>query len=518
MKTKIEIENNLNTLPSQFADLLGVEYASTVSKEHKKVKGQFFTPTKISDFMGSIASKPTSNNITILDPGCGTAILTCSLIEKIVGFGLKSIELVAYESDIKLFPYTEQSLQNLKNWLKEKNVKFKYTLLASDFIEDMSTSLKTHSESFDYIISNPPYFKLSKDDKRVKLFQNLVKGQSNIYSFFMAVSVSLLKKDGELIFIVPRSFASGQYFNSFRDYFFSQINLNFVHLFKSRSKTFDRDSVLQELLILKGDKCNSENVTISTSEGLKDLQESKLKSYHISEIIDLKSKAKILHLPTTKFEKNVMQLFKSWKNNLIDFNIQISTGRVVSFRSRNLLFETYQNTTVFLTPLYWLHNVTKMSINWPNFIPNKSQYINMTEKSEKLLLPNKNYVFLRRFSSKDDKSRLIAAPYFSHYNKNKLIGVENKLNYIYNLKGELQENEAVGIAALLNSNIFDTYFRTFNGNVNVSATEIRLMPFPPIETIREVGNRLIEKSNYSEETINEITSQWLTENIELIND
>lgn len=518
MQTKIEIENNLNTLPSQFADLLGVEYASTVSKEHKKIKGQFFTPTKISDFMGSIASKPTSKNITILDPGCGTAILTCSLIEKIVEFGLNSIELVAYESDIKLFPYTEQSLQNLKRWLKEKNVKFKYTLLASDFIEDMSISLKKHNESFDYIISNPPYFKLSKDDKRVKLFQNLVKGQSNIYSFFMAVSVNLLKKDGELIFIVPRSFASGQYFNSFRDYFFSQINLNFVHLFKSRSKTFDRDSVLQELLILKGNKNNSENVTISTSEGLKDLQESKLKEYHISEIIDLKSKAKILHLPTTNYEENVMQLFKSWKNNLIDFNIQISTGRVVSFRSRELLFETYQNTTIFLTSLYWLHNVTKMSINWPNFIPKKSQYINMTEKSEKLLLPNKNYVFLRRFSSKDDKSRLIAAPYFSHYNNKKLIGVENKLNYIYNLEGELQQNEAVGIAALLNSNIFDTYFRTFNGNVNVSATEIRLMPFPPIETIREVGNQLIEKNDYSEETINEITSQWLTENIELIND
>jgi adenine-specific DNA-methyltransferase len=125
-----------------------------------------------------------------------------------------------------------------------------------------------------------------------------------------------------------------------------------------------------------------------------------------------------------------MQLFKSWKNNLIDFDIQISTGPVVSFRSRELLFKTYQNSTVFLTPLYWLHNVTKMSINWPNFIPKKSQYINMTETSKKILLPNKNYVFLRRFSSKDDKSRLIAAPYFSHYNKNNVIGVENKLNYI----------------------------------------------------------------------------------------
>jgi adenine-specific DNA-methyltransferase len=252
MKTILEIETNISTLPSQFADFLGVTYASSISKEHKKVKGQFFTPTQISDFMGSIASKPTSKNISILDPGCGTAILTCSLIEKLVEFEIESIELVAYETDINLFSYTEQSLQNLKNWLKGKNIKFSYTLLTSDFIEDMAIALEKHKESFDYIISNPPYFKLSKDDKRIKLLQNLVKGQPNIYSFFMAVSVNLLKKDGELIFIVPRSFASGQYFNSFRDYFFSHINLNFVHLFKSRSETFDRDSVLQELLILKG--------------------------------------------------------------------------------------------------------------------------------------------------------------------------------------------------------------------------------------------------------------------------
>ncbi|CAA0143804.1 Eco57I restriction-modification methylase domain-containing protein [Tenacibaculum maritimum] len=516
MQTTLKTKNDI--LPSQFADRLGVEYASSVSKEHKKGKGQFFTPTEISSFMGRIASQPKSKNIIILDPGCGTAILTCSLIEKLIEFDLESIELVAYETDFKLFAYTEQSLQNLKNWLKERKVKFKYTLLASDFIEDMAIALDKHKESFDYIISNPPYFKLSKNDKRVKLLQNLVKGQPNIYSFFMAVSVNLLKKDGELIFIVPRSFASGQYFNSFRDYFFSHINLNFVHLFKSRSETFNRDSVLQELLILKGDKSNPGNVTISTSEGLKDLQKSKLKEFLISEIIDLKSKAKILHLPTTKFEEDVMKLFKSWNNNLIDFDIQISTGPVVSFRSRELLFETYQNTTIFLAPLYWLHNVTKMSIEWPNFVPKKSQYINMTETSKKILLPNKNYVLLRRFSSKDDKSRLIAAPYFSHYNQTNFIGVENKLNYIYKLKGELQENEAIGISALLNSKVFDTYFRTFNGNVNVSATEIRLMPFPPIEVIREVGNRLLNQNDYSQETINEIVSQWLTENIKFIND
>ena len=518
MQTTLEIEKNTDTLPSKYADILGVKYTSTVSKEHKKGKGQFFTPTAISNFMGSIASEPKSKNITILDPGCGTAILTCALVENLIEFEINSIQLVAYETDITLFPYTEQSLQHLKKWTKEKGVKFSYTLLTSDFIEDMANSMENHIESFDYIISNPPYFKLAKDDKRVKLLQNLVKGQPNIYSFFLAVSVNLLKKNGELIYIVPRSFASGQYFNSFRDYFFSNINLNFIHLFKSRSETFDRDSVLQETLILKGNKDNSTEVIISTSEGLKDIQEPLQKTFDISDLIDLKSKAKILHLPTTEYEENVIQLFKSWKNNLIDFGIQISTGPVVSFRSREFLFDAYENTTVFLAPLYWLHNVTKMKVDWPNFITNKSQYINKTDVSKKMLTVNKNYVFLRRFSSKDDKSRLIASPYFSRFNDTDYIGIENKLNYIYRLEGELQENEAVGISAILNSKVFDTYFRTFNGNVNVSATEIRLMPFPTIEQIREVGSTLIEQNNFSEEKINSIVDQWLEQNILAVNE
>ncbi|MCK0192916.1 N-6 DNA methylase [Arenibacter sp. F20364] len=338
-------------LPSKFADLVGLQYTATVTKEHKKGKGQFFTPSEISSFMGNIASKPKSKNISILDPGCGTAILTCSLIEKLIEFDLESIELTAYETDYKLFAYTEQSLQNLKIWLAEKRVEFRYTIIANDFIEDMAIALEKHKESFDYIISNPPYFKLSKDDKRVNLFQHLVKGQPNIYSFFMAVSVNLLKANGELIFIVPRSFASGQYFNSFRDYFFSHINLSFVHLFKSRNKTFDRDKVLQETLILKGCRIPSDKVIISTSEGLKDLKKPIEKEYDVSEIIDLKSKAKILHLPTTEFEEHVMLLFKSWNNNLIDFGIQISTGPVVSFDQGNF-YLTHTKTQQFFWHRY----------------------------------------------------------------------------------------------------------------------------------------------------------------------
>ena len=144
-------------------------------------------------------------------------------------------------------------------------------------------------------------------------------------------------------------------------------------------------------------------------------------------------------------------LFKSWKHKFSDLGIKISTGPVVAFRALDFIVENKSEEAEDLVPLYWLHNVVKMSVVWPIEKPKKGQHIINCEKSRSLLIPNKNYVLLRRFSAKDDKSRLIAAPFMSAQSKSELIGVENKVNYIYRVQGEFSKEEALGLAALLNS-------------------------------------------------------------------
>lgn len=74
----------------------------------------------------------------------------------------------------------------------------------------------------------------------------------------------------------------------------------------------------------------------------------------------------------------------------------------------------------------------------------------------------------RRFNSRDDKNRLITAPCFRNFIKPNKIGCESKMNYICRPTGYLAQNEMVGLCALLHSSLFDTYFRIFNGNVNIS--------------------------------------------------
>jgi adenine-specific DNA-methyltransferase len=325
-------------------------------------------------------------------------------------------------------------------------------------------------------------------------------------------AAKLLKNGGELIFIIPRSFAAGNYFRAFREAFFSEVELEQIHLFNSRTDTFNRDDVLQETLIIKGKKQklngNLPNILLTHSNGVSDLDKPTDKEYQADELIDFNTKEKILHLPSNEMEDKVIKLFKSWSGSLHKYEMQISTGPVVSFRATEYLFEQYQNGTIFLVPLYQLINTGKMTFEFPVSKKGKPQYIQLCEETKPLLLPNKNYVFLRRFSAKDDKSRLVASPYFIDISQAEFIGVENHLNYIYRPKGHLDRNEILGLAALLNSKLFDTYFRTFNGNINVSATELREMPMPPLEDIKQIGNQIILQNNYSQLLVDGIVNDY----------
>ncbi len=518
MRSKVAISNTKQELPSHFADRQGMIYSSSVSQQHKKKNGQFFTPIEIAELMASFCDFE-GKSVRILDPGCGTVILSCALIEKLVksNKALNLIELVVYETDKELIPIAELSLGYLKEWCTDRGVEVKTIIHKEDFILHNADSFKEQIdlfykpvEQFDIVVSNPPYFKLPIEDLRVKVGKVVVNGHPNIYALFMALSAKLLKEDGELIFITPRSYAAGGYFKAFRTYFFNLIDLDNVHLFVSRKDTFSRDKVLQETVIIKGAKRTNPKpqVRISSSSGLKDLNETLVKVFPKKDIIDLSSNEKILYLPTTDYEEAVLEVFKNWSGSLAKYNIKVSTGPVVAFRAREYLRANHDKQLDSLAPLFWLHNVKQMELTWPVPKPQKQQYINIETKSIHLLLPNKDYVLLRRFSSKDDKNRLIAAPYFSNFIQSDFIGVENKVNYFYRPNGYLKRNEVIGLCALLNSSLFDTYFRIFNGNVNVSATELRGISLPPLEIIKEIGDTIILSNEFSVEHTNQIISEY----------
>ena len=494
-----------NEHPKVYADRIGQWYATLVPEKHKKSFGQYLTPIEVAEFMAKLYTPQNDVPLRILDPGAGAGILSCALCESLAEMSIKpkGIYLEAYEVDSNLADHLVMCLSYVQQWLQVRDITLNFVVSTDDFVMtyaealDDSPSLfpRKHVklEPFDIVISNPPYFKIPKSDKRAQSVASVVHGQPNIYALFMAVAASLLKQGGKLIFITPRSYTAGPYFRLFREKFFANMRPEAIHLFDSRRDAFSRDEILQENVILLAQRlghwakqpCRA-FVKISSSIGTRDLSNPNKRNIALASILDLSSKDKVLRIPTTDRDDLVSHIVQSWEGDLHTYELEISTGPVVPFRAASLVSKSGKVPNTH-APLIWMQNVTAMKVKWPISARGKEQYIIVNPTSMSLLVADRNYVLLRRFSSKEQKRRLTAAPLRTGKLNSPIIGLENHLNYIHRPRGSLSEEEAYGLATLLNSNLLDTYFRTCNGNTQVSATELRAMPLPPLEDIIEIG-------------------------------
>lgn len=458
--------------PTAYAHRVGLWYLSWTKPD--KTLGQYFTPPSTAHFMAQHLPKSVQC-MHLLDPGSGLGILSCAVCEASMG----DITLEAFEVDGELADCLDGCMRYAQQWMEKRQRTLNYTVNRSDFILTYADALYSPIAGyFDAVIANPPYFKLSKLDPRARAADRVVHGQPNIYALFMAVSAALLRPGGHAIYITPRSYAAGPYFSRFREYFFDLMRPRAFHLFESRREVFDE--VLQESLILLAERSTEEGeVSISSSTSSSDFAHVVMRTKPESEIIGIDN---VLHLALTAHDDHITDLVRSWSDSLHAFGMEISTGPVVPFRAANLVSSTgdVPNTHA---PLLWMQNVKPMCCDWP--VSHKSQYIKL-DGAERLLLQNQRVILLRRFSAKEERQRLTAAPYLAHLDT-PVIGIENHLNYIYRPGGQLTKDETLGLAVLLNSSLMDTYFRIFSGNTQVSATELRNLPLPPLDTLIELG-------------------------------
>lgn len=475
---------------------VGQEYAATVSDPHKKAFGQYFTSPELGTYLASL-STVTGPEVRVLDPGFGTGVLSCALAEHLVQTcpTLTTLHLDAYELDAGVLLYAQAALAYLSEWLAERGITLHAQLHMQDFIlataEAGQLAFAPAAPLYDLVISNPPYFKLGKDDARNLRLRPL--DQPNIYALFVVQAARLTRPGGELLFLIPRSFCSGLYFERFRAFLYDQLRLDHFHLFHARDQAFKKDAVLQENVMFKATRLpqaaqQNYPVLVSSSTGAHDVAQAAQLPLRLDEVVDLGSREKVLFLPTTEAERELIAEFKTWRHRLHDFGIDVSTGPVVAFRTTAYLREAAGPGHV---PLLWIDHVRRGQVDWPN-ARGRQQYLDGAGGKKASLLPVRNYVLLRRFSAKGDKHRLIAAPFLmADWSQYAAVGLENKLNYLYAREGQLTDVQTAGLSALLNSNLYDAFFRIFSGNTQVSATEARALPMPELAIIEEIGRQVL---------------------------
>jgi len=513
------VKKSINTLcrdelPSSISETIGREYSAKNSKEQKKILGQFFTPAKVAHFMAGLFDVNfQKKKIKILDPGCGALSLTCALVERLINQNqeIERIEIDAFDTDISLKEIITNVSNVLKNWGEEQGVKININYSNLDFLLSHEMYLKKdfNTPIYDFIVSNPPYFKINKEDVRISIFNSPLRGQQNIYSLFLLGASKLLSKQGQLVFIVPRSFTSGVYFQSFQNLLLKKISIKYFHLFNSRTDGFKKDKVLQENLILKAvpiNKTPSSKIKISSSNGVSDLELLEEKEFLVEQLFKKIGKLNIIHLPVNELEEEAMNLFSTWTHNLNSFGMKVSTGPVVPFRCRPYLKHRKPKNSNCV-PLIWMHNCLKMKLNWPDKKTDKEAWIANNQQSNSKTIKNQNYILLRRFSSKDDNAKLVATPYLEKNFSHNRLGVENHLNYLYKKEGTLEVKEVFGLSVLYNSSIFDAYIRSLSGNTQVSATELNGLPLPPINIIKKIGIRYMSLNGNGIQEIDNIVNR-----------
>jgi len=475
----------------EYAERLSALYSDVFRPKDKKPEGQFFTPKQVSIFMAELFDI-NQDKITLLDPGAGTGVLSAAFCEKLLS-RKKPVSLVidTFENDPEIIPLLERALQECKKDLEEKGSKVEFNVLAKDFILTNEPYLsgpglfEMGSEKFyDFVISNPPYYKVGTESPYSKMMAELICGQPNIYAFFMTMAASMLADKGEMVFITPRSFCSGLYYKNFRKWFLRKVRITRIHIFESRKDIFDKDGVLQENVIIKTSKNSKEGIVTITTSRDKELNELGRIEVDYSDIISPKNSESFIRIPTSELDVKILHIIDKWPCTLKKLGMEISTGPVVDFRAKEHL---RQELTKGSVPLLWMHNMKNMRVEWPSKKNKKPAAIASTEKTSPLLLPVKNYVLLKRFTSKEQRRRLDSAVLKQSEFPHESVGIENHVNYIHKPNGSLSVGEAFGIAALLNTGLIDNYFRSLNGHTQVNATEIRNVPLPDLFVIKKIG-------------------------------
>lgn len=499
----------MKTLTS--ADEIRLKANSVLDPKTKSSLGQFFTGAPICLFMASLFDE-IEGNIELLDPGCGPGSLTAAFTdEAIAREKLESLALHAFDVEERISPFARETLSICESKASCEGIDVNASFTLTDYIiaSGESSGLFSGGTKYTHCIMNPPYKKISaKSDHRLALRAAGIE-TVNLYTGFVALAIQQLAEGGELVAIIPRSFCNGPYYQPFRELLLRETAIKHIHIFDSRSKAFSEDDVLQENIIIhlvKGQQQGDVTITsspvadfcIDEETGTVTASDMTTRTVAFERIVHPNDNDKFIHIAASERDQAIIDRLSMFTSSLSDLKIQVSTGPVVDFRLKSDLRQELVEGAVPL--IYPIH--LNGGVSWPKD-SKKPNAIAVSENSRSWLWKHEGYfVIVRRFSSKEEKRRIVATPYDSSL-PGELIGFENKLNVFHVQKSGLEKELALGLYVYLNSTLLDKYYRLFGGHTQVNATDLRNIHYPSIESLTRIGSQL-DTTNLSQKHIDEL--------------
>ena len=479
------------------------KYIDSMPKKERKKYGQFFTSKDTARYMaGLYKMSANQSKISVLDAGAGSGILSCALIEKLEQIdSIQKIELTCYENDGNILNLLKENLQTCQEKSK-KDIQIQ--IITDNYITSQYLDFNhmiggnPEPQKYDFVIGNPPYMKIPKDAPEATAMPEVCYGAPNLYFIFAAMGLFNLNDDGEMVYIIPRSWTSGAYFKRFRQYFLTEGKLEHIHLFVSRNKVFDKEDVLQETIIIKIKKTNKtpDEITITSSKSNNDFDNLTFLTVPYNLVVS--GNDFYVYLVTDEEEISVLERLQKFDKTLPDIGLKMKTGLTVDFRNREILRNEAEEGAI---PLFYSQHIRHGEVQFP--IQKEHEYVVTDQRG--LMQDNRNYLFVKRFTAKEERRRLQCGVYLSkNYPQYRKISTQNKINFVDGLITEMSECLVYVLYVIFNSTLYDEYYRILNGSTQVNSTEINAMPIPDLECIQEMGRKLMKSMDMSENNCNMI--------------
>jgi type I restriction-modification system DNA methylase subunit len=211
-------------------------YENTLNIDFRKDFGIFYSPNLITNYIVEECFESYFSNqkfdlvslqqITILDCACGVGAFLIESFDYLLKkyqnyfpnfpnpqkwiiennlFGVDIDENAVEICKMQLFEKSGFESQNIKlgnSLIEDKNIDEKAFVWKKEF------PLPFQKGGFDLIVGNPPYFNIGKEHKLKEspYFSILANGITNVASLFVKLSIDLLKNQGIVSLIIPKSF------------------------------------------------------------------------------------------------------------------------------------------------------------------------------------------------------------------------------------------------------------------------------------------------------------------------
>jgi adenine-specific DNA-methyltransferase len=482
--------------------LLGILYTGTMPSELRSGFGAYYTPPALCERLLDLATDAGVDwrSARVLDPACGGGAFLSPvarrMAESLKGCSAKIAlnNIVQRLRGLDLDPFAAWMSQvflekTLGALCTSANMRLPSMVKVCNSLEH-----EPEGDSFDLVVGNPPYGRVTLSPSLRRKFHRSLYGHANLYAVFTDLALSFTRSGGVIAYVTPTSFLSGRYFKALRSLLGREAPPAIINFITERKGIFS--DVLQETMLAIYRRGGTPDVgqvhfispttdggITSTSAGSFSLPENPDASWVV---------------PRAKAHSSLVRRAGRMAHRLIDYGYKVSTGPLVWNRHKASLRD---DAGTGRYPLIWAEAVRPDgAFEFRARKRNHKPYFEPLPE-ERWVVTGFPCVLLQRTTAKEQARRLIAAELPAAFiREHGAVVIENHLNMIRPINGAPLVSPAA-LAALLNTEVVDQVFRCINGSVAVSAYELESLPLPPADSMIEIeclvgqgARRIIEQT------------------------